>query len=73
MVSSPQRLDWVLSIVVWCGVLPHHQSIDKKPTKVGFFVGCDIPSVDRVAYSLLKNPLIILPYIKEVFNIEESN
>jgi hypothetical protein len=36
MVSSPQRLDWVLSIVVWCGVLPHHQSIDKKPAQVGF-------------------------------------
>jgi hypothetical protein len=23
--SSPQRFDCVLSIVVWCGVLPHHQ------------------------------------------------
>jgi hypothetical protein len=22
--SSPQRFDSVLSIVVWCGVLPHH-------------------------------------------------
>jgi hypothetical protein len=36
MVSSPQRLDWVLSIVVWCGVLPHQQSTNKKPTQVGF-------------------------------------
>jgi hypothetical protein len=36
--SSPQRLDWVLSIVVWCGVLPHHQSIDKKPAQVGFLL-----------------------------------
>jgi hypothetical protein len=23
--SSPQRFDCVLSIVVWCRVLPHHQ------------------------------------------------
>jgi hypothetical protein len=36
--SSPQRLDWVLSIVVWCGVLPHHQSTNKKPTQVGFLL-----------------------------------
>jgi hypothetical protein len=24
--SSPQRFDSVLSIVVWCGVLPHHHT-----------------------------------------------
>ena len=35
--SSPQRFDCVLSIVVWCGVLPHHQYLKTQPLSVGFF------------------------------------
>jgi hypothetical protein len=35
--SSPQRFDSVLSIVVWCGVLPHHQQKTPAVRGWGFF------------------------------------
>ncbi len=36
--SSPQRFDSVLSIVVWCGVPPHHQYTAPNPYRLGFFI-----------------------------------
>lgn len=36
--SSPQRFDSVLSIVVWCGVLPHHHSQNPDSYQLGFFL-----------------------------------
>lgn len=32
--SSPQRFDCVLSIVVWCGVPPHHHNAKSQPLRV---------------------------------------
>lgn len=35
--SSSQRFDCELSIVVWCGVLPHHQTLKTRRESDGFF------------------------------------
>jgi len=75
-VTSEIRKSWPVHFrfIPTCRLRRHTPPINRQKAHAsGLFVGCDIPSVDRAAYSLLKNPLIILPYIKEVFNIEESN
>jgi hypothetical protein len=46
--SSPQRFDCVLSIVVWCGVPPHHHYLKNQPFSVGFFSSVP-PSVGVVS------------------------